>query len=275
MSSFRPASWRFGARGGQTAAAQAVWQGILARAAFRPTLLLPLHPGSHVLFPANCSDDSGTYSDRDREEKDHLADKRETAQVERRPAGFLPLRRPPKPSLAKRWQGRLHQVLARNLHLLDNEDDSMWIPRKGTAMHILLAFAAVALQPGQDIGQELKLLEGTWRVGSMEETGQAARASKTPEKLVISGNKLTGIGPEMIIKLNPNKRPKWIDMTFEKGSKKYPIRAIYEISGAELKLCMPLAQKGKLFKNERPASFDTSGKEELFAVIYVLKREQS
>ncbi len=111
-----------------------------------------------------------------------------------------------------------------------------------------------------DAKQELKLLQGTWRVLALEVDGKAQPPEKSPKEIIIAGNKVTGIGPEMTMRLDPTKKPKWVDLAFKKMDKVYPIRAIYEIEGNNLKICMPLAAKGKVFENKRPEGFSTAGK---------------
>jgi uncharacterized protein (TIGR03067 family) len=120
-----------------------------------------------------------------------------------------------------------------------------------------------------DSKQELKLLEGTWRVLALEVDGKVQPAEKSPKEIIIAGNKLTGIGPDMTMKLDPTKKPKWVDLAFKKMDKAYPIRAIYEIKGDNLKICMPLAPKGKSFDNKRPGGFDTAGKA---VALFIAKR---
>ena len=123
---------------------------------------------------------------------------------------------------------------------------------------VLIALAISARAPAQgDRAQELKQLEGTWDVIAFEVDGKVQPKGKSPTQFLISGNKLTGLGPEMTITLDATKKPKWIDLAFKKKDKLYPIRAIYDVSGDELRICMPLAPTGKAFENKRPENFDT------------------
>jgi uncharacterized protein (TIGR03067 family) len=130
----------------------------------------------------------------------------------------------------------------------------------------LSLLAVVSLTPAQekDLAEtDLTRLRGTWDVIEMEFDGNPAPKEKAPARLVFSGNKLTGLGPEMTIALDPGKKPKAIDLTFRKGDESYPVRAIYDLTGDELKLCIPLAPakgQGKVFENRRPESFETQGK---------------
>jgi uncharacterized protein (TIGR03067 family) len=127
----------------------------------------------------------------------------------------------------------------------------------------------------QEKGEPVKALEqlqGAWQVVSMEAFGKPTPAEKAPTKLVITGRKLTGLGPDMDIKLDPTKKPKWIDLTFKKGDKPYPVKGIYELRDGELRLCIPLAEVGVPFQNQRPDNFDTKAKAR---VLLRLKRLKS
>jgi uncharacterized protein (TIGR03067 family) len=126
---------------------------------------------------------------------------------------------------------------------------------------VLIALAISDRVTAQGDGaKELKQLDGTWEVTALEVDGKVQPKEKSPKQIVITGDKLTGLGPEMTITVDPAKKPKWIDLIFKKDNKQYPIRSIYEISGDELRICMPLAPRGKGFDNKRPESFDTKGK---------------
>jgi uncharacterized protein (TIGR03067 family) len=118
---------------------------------------------------------------------------------------------------------------------------------------------------------DLKQLEGSWEVVSMEANGKQAPSEKMPKKLTIAGSKLTGLGPEMEFKTDASKAPKWIDLTFKRGDQSNTLKAIYELQGDTLKLAIPLAQPGKAFENERPAGFESKGK---LQATMILKRSK-
>ena len=129
------------------------------------------------------------------------------------------------------------------------------------ALFTLLALTLSAYAGEKGDGKEdLKKLQGTWKVVALEADGKAQPKEKSPKEIVIEGKKLTGLGPEMTVTLDPGKKPKWVDLTFKREGKLYPVRAIYEVRGDELKVCIPLAEKGKLFENKRPTGFETKGK---------------
>ncbi len=125
---------------------------------------------------------------------------------------------------------------------------------------LLLCGLTAGAQEKADPAKEMKKLEGTWQVTAMEVFGKPAPPDKAPKQLVISGGKLTGLGQDMDIQIDPAKTPRWIDLTFKKGDKAYPLKAIYDLSGDELRLCIPLAEAGVAFENKRPEGFDTKDK---------------
>jgi uncharacterized protein (TIGR03067 family) len=132
----------------------------------------------------------------------------------------------------------------------------------------LILFACGTVQAGPE--QELNRLQGSWGIVTIEAEGEPQPKDKLPPGFKIAGNKLTGLGPEMTITLDPTKKPKWIDLTFKRGDKSFPIRAIYALEGDDLKICMPVVEPGKAFDNRRPESFETKGK---FAALIKAKRK--
>lgn len=137
----------------------------------------------------------------------------------------------------------------------------MIVSQMRPVLFALMAIVSTSAVCGQtDAKQDFKLLAGAWRVVTFEIHGKAMPAEKSPKDFVIVGDQLTGLGPPMVLTLDPTKKPKWVDLTFKKDDKSYPLRGIYEVNGEDLKLCIPMAEIGKLFENKRPQSFDTVGK---------------
>jgi uncharacterized protein (TIGR03067 family) len=125
---------------------------------------------------------------------------------------------------------------------------------------ILLALLGSSPFAADDKDAALKQLQGTWRVEALEVDGQPQPAGKAPKEIKIAGDKLTGIGPEMTLSLDPTKKPRWADLTFKRDGKEMPLRAIYELEGDTLRLCFGVARTREEFKNERPTTFETRGK---------------
>jgi uncharacterized protein (TIGR03067 family) len=127
-------------------------------------------------------------------------------------------------------------------------------------LFILLALLTASPVLADDKDAALKQLQGTWRVEALEVDGQPQPAGKGPKEIKVAGDKLTGIGPEMTLSLDPTKTPRWADLTFQRDGKEMPLRAIYEVEGDTLRLCFGVARTREQFKNERPTAFGTKGK---------------
>jgi len=126
-------------------------------------------------------------------------------------------------------------------------------------MLVVLVFVCAVLA-GSDLHTETKKLEGAWNVSKFEVNGMEQAKEESPKQVIISGDSLTGIGPPMRFTLDLSKRPKWIDLVFKKGDKSLSIHGIYDITNDELRLCIPVVERGVLFENKRPENFLTKGK---------------
>ncbi len=115
---------------------------------------------------------------------------------------------------------------------------------------------------------DLKKLEGTWDVVSMEIAGKKFEAGKgAPDKLVVKDGKMTlfADGKEVStfkdIKLDVDarKKPKAVELVRE-GKETLP--GIYEVTDDEVKLAMPLVPKDRKPGEAlpRPESFETKDK---------------
>jgi uncharacterized protein (TIGR03067 family) len=126
-------------------------------------------------------------------------------------------------------------------------------------------------QPPQSEADELAQMKGTWSVQAMDVSGKPAPPEKRPKQITIENDNFKGLGQDLKIKLDSSQQPKWIDLTFTRDGKDYPIRAIYELKEKQLRIAMPVAQLGKEFTNERPKSFES--KPNSYVAIVTLKRE--
>ncbi|MCE9564058.1 MAG: TIGR03067 domain-containing protein [Planctomycetes bacterium] len=134
-----------------------------------------------------------------------------------------------------------------------------------TACGLLLLLASTV--GADDKKDESKKLEGTWEVVALVAAGKEIPKEGSPKKLTIKEGKFTGFGPEMRLTTDATKTPKWLGMTFARDGKDFTVNAIYELSGDELKICLPMApskDSGKTFENKRPEGFDTKDKAEMF-----------
>jgi uncharacterized protein (TIGR03067 family) len=124
---------------------------------------------------------------------------------------------------------------------------------------------------GSENDMDLKALQGTWGVVSLEIDGKAVPADKAPKELKITGKMLTGIGSvEMTITIDATKKPKWLDMGLKIKDKEVSFLCIYDVENDELKICMPIRVAGKAFDNKRPENFQTAGK---VVALYTAKRK--
>lgn len=144
------------------------------------------------------------------------------------------------------------------------------------ALSVFLVLVPVV--SAQDAKDELKKLEGAWKVSSAEIDGKAFDAKQFGmDSLRISDGKLAFFEGAKEIRsftstVDPSKKPKAMDLVKDKES--MPLPCIYALNGDELKICMPLLPKkgsGAPVEIKRPASFDTKG---IPVLTMVLKREK-
>jgi uncharacterized protein (TIGR03067 family) len=133
------------------------------------------------------------------------------------------------------------------------------------AIGILALFAVSAF--ADPAGDEAKKLEGTWVAHSATLDGKAMEGVKSWQ-LVFAGNKLVlkmgdGIEDKYAFKVDPSRKPKWMDFDPEKKKPNANIGvAIYELDGDTLKICVGA-------QGERPTEFtDKAGP------MIILKRKK-
>jgi uncharacterized protein (TIGR03067 family) len=117
----------------------------------------------------------------------------------------------------------------------------------------LLLAAGLALAagspPGNAAKNELKKLEGTWKVVAVEVNGQAVpAAARRLETITIKGARLTVVEQgnkesSMGLKIDPKKKPRAMDLHITRGGTSVDWKCIYALKDNELKICMPLPQK--------------------------------
>jgi uncharacterized protein (TIGR03067 family) len=114
-------------------------------------------------------------------------------------------------------------------------------------------------EPPRAVKDELKLLEGEWKVVAAEADGKPVE-SKAVVKFTADG-KCTISTPgattiETTITLDPTKEPKWMDAM--DAVRKTPQKGIYELKGDKLRAVFQPDAKG-----DRPAEFSTKKKGEV------------
>lgn len=108
----------------------------------------------------------------------------------------------------------------------------------------LLVFAAMApvdTPREEEVKKELAKLHGVWKLTSMESRGRAMPIP-TPDRygLVISGDTCVFYLYGGVIKIDPSKQPRTIDLSIKEG--RYAGRdmlGVYELSGNTLNLALP------------------------------------
>jgi len=130
----------------------------------------------------------------------------------------------------------------------------------------LVVMAGVAAD--DDGKADMRKLEGTWEVVSIEAGGKKVDAGKgAPERVVIKDGKATFFaeGKEMPtfkdlkLELDAKKKPRAVDLV--RGEKE-SLPCIYEVTAESLKLAMPLVPRDRKPGEAlpRPESFDTKDK---------------
>ncbi len=149
--------------------------------------------------------------------------------------------------------------------------------RFGLLAFAMLAFAALG-RAADDARDEMKKLEGTWKVASAAADGKPLDVKNLGiTRIVVSDGKLTFQNESKTLMtcsftVDLSKKPKQMDWKKDKDPNALP--TIYSLDGNELKLCFPLLPKkgnGDKVDIKRPASFDTKGTS--FASV-TLKREK-
>jgi uncharacterized protein (TIGR03067 family) len=139
-------------------------------------------------------------------------------------------------------------------------------PRAFALAVSMLVFSAAAR------GDDLKAMEGTWKVESAEAEGQKIESEDLKELMVkIAGDrydlKIKDKTDAGTLKLDETQKPKTLDGTDTEGDDVGKVtKAIYELSGDTLKVCYALNG------GERPKELATSAGSSLLLITY--KREK-
>jgi uncharacterized protein (TIGR03067 family) len=137
---------------------------------------------------------------------------------------------------------------------------------------VLLATSALSACRAADadadvLAREKERLQGTWAATAVIDNGREEAAEQVRElKLTIKGDKyIYTLGQRSfaaVYKIDPTKKPKEMDVTFEEGPiKGTTMRAIYALEGDELKICGG---------DKRPAELASRPKSQV--ILFVFKR---
>jgi uncharacterized protein (TIGR03067 family) len=134
----------------------------------------------------------------------------------------------------------------------------------------LVLFALVGLLLGAGAPQgEADRIPGTWKVVSAEDSGRKASEESIRDlKWIVTKDSITyKVGSRTTrwtYKLDPTKKPKWIDLT----ERDRTLPAIYELDGDTLRVCFSEGSP-----KERPTAFESKPNSPN-DVLIVLKREK-
>ena len=142
--------------------------------------------------------------------------------------------------------------------------------------HLILALAAgllLSADANDDaVKKDLQLLEGTWKVTSLEADGMQLPEENFKEwKLECKGADFTFTDTNGVhkgtFKVDPSKKPKTLDVVFtEGGNKGSTLLCLYEVEKDTFKVCV------KPNSQERPTEF--TGKQGSGQMLEVLKKEK-
>jgi uncharacterized protein (TIGR03067 family) len=136
---------------------------------------------------------------------------------------------------------------------------------------VLLAGVLLAADDDREeaIKNGLKQLAGTWSIVSVETDGKAQQDEDLKyQKMVVRGDRYTvrkgdQVIEEGLLKIDPTKKPKWIDVTPTSGeSKGNSFQGIYEVEGDTARDCFALPGK------PRPTDFSTKRGSDRFLRVY-------
>jgi uncharacterized protein (TIGR03067 family) len=134
---------------------------------------------------------------------------------------------------------------------------------------LLVLTSLVALRAADDPAREKERLQGNWAASTIIDSGRAESGDAVKGlKLTIKDDKyvykLGGRSFTAVFKIQPAKKPKEMDITFEEGPQKgKTLRAIYSLEGDELKICGG---------DKRPSELESKPKSEV--ILFVFKREK-
>jgi uncharacterized protein (TIGR03067 family) len=136
-------------------------------------------------------------------------------------------------------------------------------------MYSQLLMAAIVLAAPVPDKKDTDLIQGKWSLVSFERGDESKPAEEIKKvKITFDGNILTindgDKDDKATFKIDPDKKPKTIDITPEKEKDK--VAGIYELKGDDLKICF--GKPGE----ERPTKFGPKGVKG--QTLIVLKREK-
>jgi len=144
------------------------------------------------------------------------------------------------------------------------------------ALLLILATCGLLAEDIKNDAEEMKRLEGSWKLVSLEAGGKKGLSGegRAFDKIVIAGGKLTMSNSpftNLPVKIDATQKPKSIDLLLPKEAGGKPWYGIYSLDGDELKLCLIVVKKGEASDARRPDTFETKDKP---LMLLTLKREK-
>lgn len=118
---------------------------------------------------------------------------------------------------------------------------------------LVCAAAGWASGQGDSTKEDLKKMQGKWRVVELIDDGKAAKPTEKAFKIISESKVIDpGAGTEDEFRLDAGKKPKELDVYVNrKGVVAYQLKGIYEFQGDKLRVCIDLEGK------ERPKAFES------------------
>jgi uncharacterized protein (TIGR03067 family) len=144
-------------------------------------------------------------------------------------------------------------------------------------LHVVAVLTAAMLLLGAAAGQEKgdqDQIQGEWTIVSLESGGKKPPEEFLKEmRMIITKDQMIFAKGDkkkepVTFKLDPGKKPKWINLTAKEAGMEIMFPGIYELKGDELKICFTAEKE----KAERPKEFTSA--EGSRHVLFVLKREK-
>jgi uncharacterized protein (TIGR03067 family) len=146
---------------------------------------------------------------------------------------------------------------------------------KSRYLFMVLALALLAADKKSDgVTKELNALQGEWTLVALEAGGKKLGEGQgeimvIKDDTLIMKNKDGSENMKAKFTIDPTGKIKSMDWATKRGDMPIDIPLIYSLEGDDLKIVMPLVEKGKGETPKRPETFDTKDKP---LMLFTLKR---
>ncbi|MCI0639250.1 MAG: TIGR03067 domain-containing protein [Gemmataceae bacterium] len=112
--------------------------------------------------------------------------------------------------------------------------------------------------------KDLALLQGAWKLSTIDEDGTANESNADFARWIVKGNKVFYGGEEFAeLQADPSTTPKSLDLRLRKGKRE--LEAVYAIEGDVWKICVNRSADGV---KERPLDFSTKDKPDRRLLVF-------